>query len=170
MHFLLFLPLFTAMGFIHITASHHESRHSSHRSHLSSLPLALTAPSPTCHPHATAAVRNDSSTRMPRPRHSRSTSSLHPSGKNSDTIRSALLRRISTQILCEGDQLQLACGNSSRIIVINAWFGVMGLSKIRQSLGLPPLSCQQNDQWMGSPVPPLVLNPGKFDRRRGRES
>lgn len=51
---------------------------------------------------------------------------------------------IRTQVLCEGDMLKLDCKNDSRIIVFNAWFGVMGISKLRKSLGLPPLACHQS--------------------------
>ena len=51
-------------------------------------------------------------------------------------------QRISTQVLCEGEYLDLMCGDGDRIIVIDAWFGVMDRRPF-PTKGLPPLTCLQ---------------------------
>lgn len=58
---------------------------------------------------------------------------------------------ISTRIICEGDQLQLSCSKSSRIVVFRAWFGILGPLRPSGSAGqltasgfsIPSVTCSQ---------------------------
>lgn len=52
------------------------------------------------------------------------------------------MQSISTRTICEGDQLYLSCEPSLRILISQAWFGIMGASRTRLAWGLKPLSCQ----------------------------
>lgn len=60
---------------------------------------------------------------------------IHPS-------QSIKMPSISTQIICEGDHLNVTCMNSNQILVYKAWFGFMGQSRTRIQHGLRPFSCR----------------------------